>query len=222
VEARELASVVLLNRGGRFERRLLPSEAQFSPAFSPVVADFNGDGREDVALSQNFFEVRDPLERQDAGRGLLLRGDGRGGFRALSALESGLAVYGQQRAAAAADFNGDGRTDLAITQVDAPWRLYRNALATPGLRIRLEGPPGNPSGIGVEIRWRAGDLTGPVRVVSAGTGYGAQNSSSSVLGAVPANAVVEVRWTDGTRTRHPIPEPGQILVARREGATVVP
>ena len=222
VEARELASVVLLNRGGRFERRLLPSEAQWSPAWSPVVADFDGDGREDVALSQNCFEVRDPLERQDAGRGLLLRGDGRGGFRALTALETGLVVYGQQRAAAAADFNGDGRTDLAITQVEAPWRLFRNVSAPPGLRVRLEGPPGNPAGIGVEVRWRAGDLAGPVRMISAGTGYGAQNSSSIVLGAVPANAVVEVRWTDGTRTRHPLPERGQMLVARREGATVVP
>lgn len=222
VEARELASVVLLNRGARWERRQLPPEAQWSPAWSPVVADFDGDGREDVALSQNCFEVRDPLERQDAGRGLLLRGDGRGGFRALSASESGLAVYGQQRAAASADFNGDGRTDLAITQIEAPWRLYRNATATPGLRVRLEGPLGNPAGIGAEVRWRAGDLAGPVRVISAGTGYGAQNSSTPVLGAVPTNAVVEVRWTDGTRTRHPLPERGQLLVARREGATVVP
>ncbi|MBN9690154.1 MAG: VCBS repeat-containing protein [Verrucomicrobia bacterium] len=221
LEARELASVVLLNRGGRFERRLLPSEAQFSPAFSPVVADFNGDGREDVGLSQNFFEVRDPLERQDAGLGLILLGDGQGGLRALPARESGLAVFGQQRTAAVADFNGDGRMDLAITQVDGPWRLFRNANATPGVRVRLEGPPGNRAGIGSEVRWRSGAAAGPSRVISAGTGYGSQNSATTVL-SVPAEAGLEVRWPDGVRTRHALTDREGIRVLRREGAAVVP
>jgi len=36
----------------------LPSEAQFSPAFAVVVADFDGDGAGDVFLSQIFLRPR--------------------------------------------------------------------------------------------------------------------------------------------------------------------
>src|SRR6201999_1166882 len=43
-----LDHTVFLNRGGRFEPMSLPMEAQFAPAFAAGVADFDGDGREDV------------------------------------------------------------------------------------------------------------------------------------------------------------------------------
>src|SRR4029079_17386752 len=126
LEARSLESTIFLNRGDRFEARSLPAEAQFAPAFGICVADFDGDGSDDVFLSQNFFGVRPDTSRYDAGRGLLLRGDGRGGFAAVSGQQSGLMIYGEQRAAAAADYDRDGRIDLAVTQVGAETKLYRN------------------------------------------------------------------------------------------------
>jgi hypothetical protein len=76
-------SMVFLNRGDHFEARQLPIEAQFAPAFGISVADFDGDGNEDVFLAQNFFGVDAETSRHDAGIGLVLVGDGRGGFRAL-------------------------------------------------------------------------------------------------------------------------------------------
>ena len=81
LEARTLDSMVFLNRGTRFEPMPLPVEAQFSTAFGVSVADWNGDGREDLFLAQNFFGVDAETSRQDAGTGLVLLGDGRGGFR---------------------------------------------------------------------------------------------------------------------------------------------
>ena len=80
IKASHLASVVLLNRGGKFESRALPVEAQLTPVMGASVADFDGDGNEDVFLSQNYFAVRVEDYRMDSGEGLLLKGDGAGGF----------------------------------------------------------------------------------------------------------------------------------------------
>src|SRR5690606_18733259 len=55
LEVTTLASMVFINTGSRFEPRPLPPEAQFAPAFAVCVADVDGDGHEDVFLSQNFF-----------------------------------------------------------------------------------------------------------------------------------------------------------------------
>ncbi|MBL9129053.1 MAG: VCBS repeat-containing protein, partial [Verrucomicrobiales bacterium] len=48
LRARTLETSVFMNRTGRFERRALPSAAQRAPAFGVTVADFDGDGAEDV------------------------------------------------------------------------------------------------------------------------------------------------------------------------------
>src|SRR5258707_6280171 len=90
VSANTLASMAFLNRGDRFEAVPLPPEAQFSPAFAIVVADFDGDGAEDLFLSQNFFATEPQTPRADAGRGLLLKGDGQGGLSVVPGQESGL------------------------------------------------------------------------------------------------------------------------------------
>ena len=69
LKASHLASVLLLNRAGTFEARPLPVEAQLTPVNGATVADFDGDGNEDVFLSQNFFAVRVEDYRMDAGEG---------------------------------------------------------------------------------------------------------------------------------------------------------
>src|SRR5437879_1056488 len=141
LQANWLESTVFLNRGDHFIALPLPPEAQFSPAFGAGVADLDGDGFEDIFLSQNFFAVDNETARSDAGRGLLLRGDGKGGFTAVPGQESGVTVYGEQRGCALADYDGDGRTDLVVTQNGAATKLYRNERGQPGLRVRLVASP---------------------------------------------------------------------------------
>ena len=55
---------------------------------------------------------------------------------------SGIKVYGEQRGCALADYDGDGRVDLAVTQNNGQTRLFHNVTAKPGLRVKLAGPAG--------------------------------------------------------------------------------
>jgi len=200
-----LDSTVFLARSNRFEARSLPGEAQWSPAFGICAADFDGDGFQDLALAQNFFGVESETSRHDAGRGLMLKGDGKGGFTAMSGKESGIEVYGEQRGLAAADFDGDGRVDLALAQNSAATRLYRNARGVPGLRVRLRGPTGNPRGIGAAITVRIGGRVAAIREVKAGSGYWSQDSAVQVIPSLPPPATLSVRWPGGRETTVSLP-----------------
>jgi hypothetical protein len=197
LEANWLASTVFLNRGDRLDAVVMPPEAQFAPAFGVLVADFDGDGFDDVFLSQNFFAVEPETSRYDAGRGLWLKGDGRGGLHSVPGQESGVMVYGEQRGAAVADFDQDGRVDLVLTQNAAPTRLFKNIRAKPGLRVRLKGPPGNPLGYGVQMRAKYGEHLGPVRELHGGGGYWSQDSPVQVLAGAERPTQVWLRWPGG-------------------------
>ena len=197
VEADTFDSMVFLNRGGRFEAVPLPIEAQLAPAFGLSVADFDGDGQEDLFLAQNFFGVDAETSRQDAGTGLVLLGDGRGRFRSLPPREAGFSLPGEQRASAVADVDGDGRPDLAVGQHAGITRIFRNAGGRPGVRVRLEGPPGNPEGVGAVLRLVFGDRTGPAREVHVGSGFRSQDSADTVLAAPTLPTALEVRWPAG-------------------------
>jgi len=199
-------SMLFLNRDDHFEAHRLPVEAKFSPAFGVSVADFDGDGNEDVFLAQNFFGVDAETSRHDAGVGLVLLGDGRGGFRALRPREAGIAIYGEQRACAVCDYDADGRTDLAVTQNGAETKLYRNRGAKPGLRVRLRGPSGNPSGVGATLRLKFGQRHGPAREVHAGSGYWSEDSAIEVLSTPELPAELWVRWPGGRVTTSDIPK----------------
>ena len=91
-------------------------------------------------------------------------------------------MYGDQRGAAYADFDGDGRLDLVVSQNGAATRLFHNRGAKPGLRVRLEGPASNPDAIGAQVRVVYGERMGPVREIQAGSGYWSQNGAVQVFG----------------------------------------
>lgn len=211
LQAQVLASGVFFNRGGRFEFKPFPAEAQFSPVFGISVADLDGDGAEDILLAQNFFANQPGTPRLDAGQALWLKGDGKGGLAPVPAAESGLAVYGEQRGCAVADFDGDGRADWVVTQNGAATKLYRNQRARPGLRARLLGPPGNPDGIGAVLRLRypaspgfPSPAWGPAREIHAGSGYWSQEAPTQVLCAARPADALEIRWPGGRLVTMPI------------------
>lgn len=208
VSANWLESTVFLNRPGGFVPVPLPMEAQLAPAFGVAAGDLDGDGLEDLFMAQNFFGTDEDSSRCDAGRGLWLKGDGKGGFAAMSAQRSGLILHGEQRGAALGDYDRDGRVDLVVGQNGAPTRLFHNTGAKPGLRVRLIGPPGNSQGIGSVLRTvfdgSKPPKMGPARELHAGSGHLSQDSLLQVLAAEGASRIW-VRWPGGKTNLYAIP-----------------
>ncbi len=98
LEATEFATSLFVNDGeGSFEQRRLPLEAQFAPVHAVVPGDFDGDGNVDLLLAGNTFWIRSQWGRDDAGQGLLLRGDGAFGFRPVWSKDSGFFAPGEVR-----------------------------------------------------------------------------------------------------------------------------
>ncbi|MBX3746650.1 MAG: VCBS repeat-containing protein [Verrucomicrobiae bacterium] len=223
LEVTHLESTVFRRRGGRFVAEPLPAQAQWAPAFGVTIADVTGNGFEDVFLAQNTSALAPSETPADAGLGLLLVNDGRGGLDPVSARESGIRIEGDQRGAAVADFDGDGRLDLAVGRNRDTVRLFRNVAATPGLRVRLRGPAGNPDGIGAQIRLQAGTRRGAVREVQAGSGFHSQNSAVQVLAlpdGTPPDAIW-IRWPGGRIAESPIPPAAVEIAVRFDGGLEV-
>lgn len=192
---------------GSFIADKLPQEAQFSPAFQGLIADFTGDGHQDLFLAQNFFSYRDEIPRNDAGRGLLLRGDGSGTLTPIPGQESGIRIYGDQRGAAYSDINHNGKLDIAVGQNGYQTAILMNESAEPGIRIRLKGTAENPSAIGAQLWARYADGTdGPITELQAGSGFRSQNSLTKVVAKPKPVEAIMVRWADGRLSRSELGE----------------
>jgi len=90
---------VLLKRGadGKFHETELPVQAQYSPVYTITVADLDGDGNKDLLLCGNVTHARLRLGKYDANYGVLLKGDGKGGFRYVEQPVSGFHLRGDVR-----------------------------------------------------------------------------------------------------------------------------
>jgi hypothetical protein len=221
LEANTLSHTVFLNRNGKFEARPLPAEAQFAPVFGINVADFNGDGHEDVFVAQNFFASQTETPRCDGGRGLLMLGDGKGGLESIDGRESGLKIYGEQRGSAVADFNHDGRPDLVVSQNGSFTRLFQNVHARPGLRVRVNAGPNNPTGVGAILRLEfSNKKSGPARLITAGSGYWSQDSAVQVLATPEPPTHLKIRWPNGKTTITAIPQGAKEISVGPDGKLI--
>ncbi len=91
-------SCLFMNNGdGTFKIDKLPVEVQFSPVRDILVDDLNLDGKRDIVLVGNNYEVSPSIGRYDASYGWILMGDTIHGYNALMPLQSGFIVKGDAR-----------------------------------------------------------------------------------------------------------------------------
>ena len=217
LQAATLASTIFFNRGDHFDAVPLPPQAQWAPVFGLCVGDFDGDGIEDLFLGQNFFETEGEIPRLDGGRGLMLRGTKEGKLQPMPGQASGIKLYGEQRGAAVADYDGDGRPDLVVTQNGGNTGLFHNRLAKPGLRVRLRGPESNPDGIGAQMRLVGKTVSGPARELHLGGGYWSQDSHTQVLSLDETPLHISVRWPGGKTVLSDIPPDSHEIIVGWDG-----
>ncbi|WP_426484947.1 VCBS repeat-containing protein [Flavobacterium sp. 2] len=93
-KVKSFASIYLENKNGKFVIHELPVEAQLSCINQIIVDDYDKDGNLDVLITGNMFNSEVETPRNDAGHGLYLKGNGKGKFRSITAVESGFFTPG--------------------------------------------------------------------------------------------------------------------------------
>jgi hypothetical protein len=175
--------------------------------FGTVFCDFDLDGRLDVAVANGH------VDRHATGAGgaalfaqeaqlFVGRGDGR--FRDASAT-AGPYFRDKRvgRGLAWADYDNDGRPDLAVSHNGGPVALLRNRTETANNWVRLEligdGKASNRNAIGARVEVEAGGVT-QVRFVNGGGSYLSASERRLLVGLGPAAQVdrVTIRWPSGS------------------------
>ncbi len=93
-----MATALFINQGGQSLRlQTLPAEAQYSPVCAIGIIDANQDSHPDLLLCGNNSHAKLRLGKFDANYGMLLTGDGKGGFQYVPQTQSGLKLKGDVR-----------------------------------------------------------------------------------------------------------------------------
>lgn len=202
--ATEFRSGVYLNEGGRFRFVPLPVEAQLAPVFGAASTDVNGDGKTDLVLVGNSHAPAPVAGRFTGGVGVVLLGNGEGGFEAATPRASGFVVPGSARGLALLDLDGSGRPSLVVARDVRTALLFEPAAETSMFSLTLRGPPGNANAIGARVEVTHRDGSRQIAELTAGSGYLGQSEARLFFGAPASNPPVQidVAWPDGRRTRH--------------------
>jgi len=118
------SSLVRNNGNGMFSVEPLPAMAQLSALGAMVTADFDIDGNLDVCISTNDFGTDPGNGRYDALNGLVLKGDGKGGFEPMSIQQSGIYIPGNGKGLAALKSNS-GYTLLVAGQNRGALKVFQ-------------------------------------------------------------------------------------------------
>ncbi|UFH55881.1 FG-GAP-like repeat-containing protein [Spirosoma sp. KNUC1025] len=117
-------SMLLENTGGNFRLKPLPSLAQWGPIQSLLVEDVDRDGKLDVLAVGNAYEAESVAGQYDALTGLLLKGDGKGGFRPLLFPQSGFLADGDCKSIVGLNHHMDRL--FIVSANKGPLRLFQS------------------------------------------------------------------------------------------------
>lgn len=158
--------------------------------------DFDNDGMLDL------FIAGGGLDTDDLQPNRIFRNEG-GRFRDVSGTAgSGFGAAALHRGAAFADFDNDGRMDVAVSSLNSPLELWTNRSPHQNwLQLKLRGTRSNRSALGAQVVCHAGGKT-QVRQVQNSVGYASASDLRVHFGLGDArSALIEIRWPSGTVQR---------------------
>ena len=178
-------------KGRSVEQVELPIK-NWQRAWGVTALDYDNDGWVDLAAVGETTDGRPEIR--------LLRNLGKNGFKDVTA-EVGLNAIqlASPRALVAADVDGDGATDLLVTQSLGPPLLLHNQGGNRNnfLRISLTGLADNKSAVGTKVEVFAGSVWQKWEI--SGSGYLSQNATDLLVGLGKERRVDIVRafWPSG-------------------------
>ncbi len=135
LKAEMFSSSYVENLGnGKFKIKPLPMEAQFAPVFGMEIQDYNNDGFLDALLVGNFYGVEALMGQYDAMIGLCLLGDGKGGFKAVKPVESGLRIDGDAKGLVQIH-TAKGNPIILASQNSGPMKAYSYVTKATNIKI---------------------------------------------------------------------------------------
>lgn len=173
--------------------------------------DVDNDGRADLFIAKGNVDQMPGMAMDDPNNLLMQQPDGT--FTEAS-VTAGIASITRSRGGALADFDGDGRLDLIVSNRRAPLELYRNVTTGTGnfLRVSLRQSGGNRDAIGAVITVIADETRQTVQQVIGGGHAGGQLLPRHIGIGAAKTAKVQVTWPDGTLTTHEATA-GETLIA---------
>ncbi|MEO5681746.1 MAG: VCBS repeat-containing protein [Chitinophagaceae bacterium] len=121
----ETRSCWLENKGGgKFEKHILPMEAQFAPVNAIIATDLDGDGYKDLVTAGNEYQAEVMIGRYDASYGLVMNGSRDKIFTPLPFSASGFIIHGDVKSMALVPLVTGGRLLLAAVNNDS-LRVFR-------------------------------------------------------------------------------------------------
>jgi hypothetical protein len=180
LSATYLMSSYIENKGnGQFDVRPLPMLAQAAPVFGMLAQDVDGDGNLDAVLVGNDYGSDLVAGRMDAFNGLVLKGDGKGGFESLTMNKSGFIVPGNAKALVNWP-DAQGRCRLAVTQNRGSMRVF--AVSQPQTFTAVD-----PKTMAVDIRLKNGRVRR--QEIPFGTSFYSQSARGAWL--LPGETIVK-------------------------------
>ncbi len=180
------------NHGKSFDRVQLPG-TNWVRAYGVAAFDYDNDGWVDLIAVGETKEGKGEIK--------LFRNLGADGFKDVTA-DVGLdkIQLKNPRAIITGDYDGDGATDLLITQNHGPAVLLRNEGGNQNhwLRLSLKGLADNKSAIGTKVEVFAGGNRQKFEIAGS-NGYLGQNSTDIVVGLGDAKEadIVRMLWPTG-------------------------
>jgi hypothetical protein len=151
LKATMLQSCFLRNDGGgKFTMIPLPMAAQISVINGMVVDDFDDDGNLDVLMNGNDYGTGISIGQYDAMNGLLLKGDGAGGFTPLTIQQSGIYIPGNGKALVKLQ-GSSGNYLVAASQNKNVLKLYALKKKTGSIRVA-------PDDVNAVVRYKNGRM----------------------------------------------------------------
>ncbi len=221
-------------------------------SWTPLVADFDNDGRRDILITNGFpRDVTDhdfTMYRASVGNvaspGMLVDSipvvkTPNYAFRSKGDLtyedvteDWGMKIPSFSNGAAYADLDNDGDLDVVVNNINDEAFVYENQLYRGGkkgeqaghyLRVKLEGGRANPAALGAKVRaWQGGRQQYYEHTLYRGYLSTVEPAAHFGLGRAARVDSLEVFWPDGTRQLLRNVPADQTLTLRAKDATAAP